>query len=149
MDFKLHKWIQDRTKPKPQKFGDPTIIKAGQTLHLRDWIDAAREDTEIYPTLEKYGCIDRMIVNTEQVYGDLSIIMSLRDSLEQINQANKLWDSLPLDLRKEFLNDKNEFIRTGMDVLKKKIEAEQQQQQTPEQTPGPQNQPSTINNKKE
>lgn len=147
MEFELNNWIQTRQKPAPQKFGDPVIIRAGQELHLRDWIDEAREDTEIYKTLEKYGCIDRMIVNKEQVFGDLSQIMNLRDSLDQIKQANNLWESLPLEFRREFLNDKEEFMRTGMDVLKKKIEAEKatktqtepaQTQTEPKQTEGAQ-----------
>lgn len=135
MEFELNNWVQTRQKPAPQKFGDPIIIRAGQELHVRDWIDSAREDTELYPTLEKYGCIDRMIVNKEQVYGDLTQVMNLRDSLEQIKQANKLWESLPLDFRKEFLNDKAEFMRTGVDVLKKKIEAEKATQAAAETKP--------------
>ena len=133
MEFELHKWFQNREKPASQKFGDPVIIRAGQEIHVRDWIDEAREDTEIYKTLEKYGCIDRMIVNKEQVYGDLTQVMGLRDALEQIKEANKLWESLPLDFRREFMNDKAEFMRTGLDVLKKKIEAEKKKQE-PAQT---------------
>lgn len=124
MKFKIDEWIENREKPEPQKFGNPKIMRAGKELDVREWIDAGREDTELYPTLEKYGCIDRMIVNKEQVFGDLTSIMGLRDSIEQMKQANQLWESLPLDFRKEFLNDKNEFMRNGMNYLKKKIDAE-------------------------
>ena len=120
-DFNFKKWLETRKKPAPQKFGNPKIKRAGQILDVRDWIDSAREDTELYKTLEKYGCIDRMIVDNEQVFGDLTKIMDLRDSLEQIKQANELWETLPLDFRKEFLNDKNEFMRNGLSVLEKKI----------------------------
>lgn len=136
MEFELHKWFQKREKPAPQKFGDPVIMRAGQEIHVRDWIDEAREDTELYKTLEKYGCIDRMIVNKEQVFGDLTQVMGLRDSLEQIKQANQLWESLPLDFRREFMNDKAEFMRNGLDVMKKKIEAEKKKQE-PAQTVQP------------
>lgn len=117
-------WIANRKKPAPQAFGNPKLKRAGQILDVRSWIDEAREDTELYRTLEKYGCIDRMIVDKEQVFGDMTQIMDLRDSLEQIKQADELWNSLPLDFRKEFLNDKNEFIKNGLEVLKKKIEKE-------------------------
>lgn len=124
MEFELNKWIQERNRPTPQKFGNPKIIRAGQELDVRSWIEEGREDTELYKTLEKYGCIDRMIVNKEQVFGDLTEIMDLRNSMDQMREANKLWEGLPLDFRKEFLNDKNEFMRNGIDYLKKKIEEE-------------------------
>lgn len=120
----MKKWILERKKPEPQIFGNPKLMRAGQELDVREWIDAGREDTELYKTLEKYGCIDRMIVDKEQVFGDLSEVMDLRDSIEQMKKADQLWDSLPLDFRKEFLNDKHEFIKNGMSVLKKKIDAE-------------------------
>ena len=102
MAFKnIKDWIATRKKPAPQVFGNPKIKRAGQELDVRSWIDSAREDTELYKTLEKYGCIDRMIVNVESVYGDMTQIMDLRDSLEQIKQADELWESLPLDFHKD------------------------------------------------
>lgn len=124
MKFKINEWIENHEKPKPQEFGNPKIIRAGQELDVREWIDTGREDTELYETLEKYGSIERIVINKEQVFGDLTKVMDLRDSIEQMKQADNLWNSLPLDFRKEFLNDKNEFIRNGMEVLKKKIDAE-------------------------
>lgn len=117
-------WIANRKKPEPQEFGNPKIKRAGQILDVREWIDSGREDTELYVTLEKYGCIDRMIVDKEQVYGDITQIMDLKDSMEQIKQADELWESLPLDFRKQFLNDKTEFMRNGLDYLKNQIDAE-------------------------
>lgn len=125
--WNIKDFIRTREKPKPQKFGNPKIIRAGQKLDVREWIDTAREDTELYKVLEKYGCIDRMIVNKETVFADLTKVMGLRDSLEQMKQADKLWNDLPLEFRKEFLNDKNEFIKNGMTVLKNKIENEKAQ----------------------
>lgn len=128
MAFKnIKDWIATRKKPAPQHFGNPKIIRAGQELDIRSWIDSAREDTELYKTLEKYGCIDRMIVNTESVYGDMTKIMDLRDSLEQIKKADELWESLPLDFRKEYLNDKTIFMREGLERMKAKIEKEKPQ----------------------
>lgn len=122
--WNIKEFIRTRVKPKPQIFGNPKIIRAGQELDVREWIDEAREDTELYKVLEKYGCIDRMIVDKESVFADMTNIMDLRDSLEQMKQADKLWNSLPLEFRKEFLNDKTEFIKNGMTVLKNKIDAE-------------------------
>lgn len=128
-------FIATRKKPAPQKFGNPKIIRAGQEIDVRQWIDSGREDTELYVTLEKYGCIDRMIVNKEQVFGDMTQIMGLRDSIEQIKQADQLWERLPLDFRKKFLNDKNIFMREGLETLKKEITAENEKPAPIEQTP--------------
>lgn len=136
MKFKLNDWIQTREKPKPQEFGEPEITRAGQKLNVRDWIDSGREDTEIYQTLEKYGCIDRMIVNKEQIFGDLTEIKNLRDSIEQIKEADNLWNKLPLDFRKVFLNDKKEFIRNGLEYLKKKIDTEKKKAEKSTTTTG-------------
>lgn len=129
--WNIKDFIRTREKPKPQTFGNPKIVRAGQELDVREWIDTAREDTELYKVLEKYGCIDRMIVDKETVFTDMTNIMDLRDSLEQMKQADKLWDSLPLDFRKEFLNDKKEFIKNGLNVLKKKIDAEKEAMKEP------------------
>lgn len=124
MEFEIKKWIQERKKPAAQIFGDPVIIRAGKEIHVREWIESGREDTELYPTLEKYGSIERIIVDREQIYGDLSKIKDLRDSIEKMKEADNMWMNLPLELRKEFLNDKNEFMRNGLDYLKKKIDEE-------------------------
>lgn len=129
MNFKMETWAQNRNKPK-QTFGNPKIIRAGQEIDVRTWIEEGREDTEIYPTLEKYGCIDKLIVNTEQVYGDLTKILDLRSSIEQVKKADNLWNSLPLEIRKEFLGDKKRFMEEGLDWLKKKIEKEKEEIQT-------------------
>lgn len=126
MNFKMNTWAQNREKPK-QTFGNPKLKRAGQELDVRTWIEEGREDTEIYPTLEKYGCIDKLIVNTQQVYGDLTEILDLRSSIEQIKKADELWKSLPLDMRKEFLGDKKRFMEEGLDWLKKKIEKEKEE----------------------
>lgn len=124
MEFTINKWIQERKRPAAQIFGDPVIMRAGKEIHVRDWIDSGREDTELYPTLEKYGSIERMIVDKEQVFGDLTAIKGLRDIIEQQKAAEDMWAGLPLEFRKEFLNDKTEFMRNGLDYLKKKIDAE-------------------------
>ena len=58
-----------------------TVTKAGKEINVYNFIQESREDTEIYPTLEKYGCIDRMVINEPDVYSDLRNIKDLRNSL--------------------------------------------------------------------
>ena len=123
MDFKKFKWRERKS----QTFDKSkiTLTKAGKTFNVYDKIQEAREDTEIYPTLEKYGCIDRMILNTQGVYGDFTTFKGLREIKEQQQMADRMFNNLPLETRKVFNNDKNVFMRDGEKWLKEKIKAEE------------------------
>lgn len=98
------------------------IKKAGKIINVYAMIQENREDTEIYPTLEKYGCIDRLKLDTEGVYADFRNMQDMRSSLDQIKKADELWQNLPLDTRKEFGHSKREFMDKGENWLKNKIE---------------------------
>lgn len=100
-----------------------TLTKAGKTFNVYDKIQENREDTEIYPTLEKYGCIDRMMLNTQGVYADFQEFKGLREMKEQQIKADEMFYNLPLDVRIQFQNDKNLFMRDGEKWIKEKIDA--------------------------
>lgn len=121
-DFDYLKW----RKRKSQSFdkANITLKKAGKEINVYDAIQANREDTEIYPTLEKYGCIDRMMLNSEGVYADFTIFKGLREIKEQQEMANNMFYNLPLEIRQVFNNDKNIFMRDGEKWLKNKINEE-------------------------
>ncbi len=112
--------------PKPHSYDKSkiTITQAGITRNMYDLIQDARNDTEIYPTLEKYGCIDKMIMDTGKVYGELVDIQDTRDVFEANEKANQLWISLPIDERKKFNNDIKTFFKYGETYLLNKIETE-------------------------
>lgn len=123
----MQKYRLQDNYPGSQTF-DPeknVIKRKGQTINLYDFIQENREDTEIYPTLEKYGSIDKIIVDKPKIYADFQELMSLRDIHEQEQKANELWESLPFDIRKEFSNDRLNFMQNGETWLKNKISAEQ------------------------
>lgn len=109
-----------------QSFDKDSIIltKAGKTFNVYDKIQENREDTEIYPTLEKYGCIDRMMLNTQGVYADFQEFKGLREMKDQQIKADEMFNSLPLDVRIQFQNDKNLFMRDGEKWIKSKIDEE-------------------------
>ena len=111
---------------KAQKFDKSkiTLTKAGKTFNVYDKIQEGREDTEIYPTLEKYGCIDRMMLNKQGVYADFQNFNDLRDLKDQQNMATNMFYNLPLETRKEFNNNINTFVKEGEKWLKNKIEDE-------------------------
>lgn len=122
MDFEKFKWRERKS----QTFDKSKIslTKAGKTYNVYDKIQEAREDTEIYPTLEKYGCIDRMMLDTQGVYADFTSFKGLREMKDQQKTADQMFYNLPLETRKIFNNDKNIFIRDGEKWLKDKIAAE-------------------------
>lgn len=113
---------------KQQNFDKEKIFieKCGKKINVYDMIQEAREDTEIYPTLEKYGCIDKMMLNHEDVYTDYTELQKMRD-LRGIKdyqiQANNMFYNLPPEVRKEFDNDINKFTK-GADKYIERLKAE-------------------------
>ncbi|UPW41490.1 internal scaffolding protein [Dipodfec virus UA23Rod_1071] len=95
--------------------------KGGETFNLYESIQEAREDTELYPTLEKYGSIERMIINEADVYGDLRQVKSLKGELEKLEAAERLWNSLPWDVRSQFNNNRYNFMENGESWLMEKM----------------------------
>lgn len=120
--FEFMNWREKKS----QKFDKSkiTLTKAGKTYNVYDKIQEAREDTEIYPTLEKYGCIDRMMLDSQGVYADFQNFNDLRDLKDQQNMATNMFYNLPLETRKEFNNNINTFVKEGEKWLKNKIEEE-------------------------
>lgn len=124
MEFDKFKWRQRQQ----QHFDKETIVveKCGKKINIYDMIQEAREDTEIYPTLEKYGCIDKMMLNREDVYADFTKLQEMRDlrGIKDFDiQAKNMFYNLPLEVRKEFDNDINKFTRNA-DTYIAKLKAE-------------------------
>lgn len=101
---------------------DYTLTKAGRTYNLYDSIQEAREDTEIEPTLKKYGCIDRMIINVPDVYADLRGMNDLKSTIERQKKGQEIWDNMPLEVKEEFNNNIYNFMDNGMEWAQKKQE---------------------------
>lgn len=124
MKFEKFKWRERAS----QNFDKEKIhfVKNGKKINIYDFIQEGREDTEIYPTLEKYGCIDKMMLNREDVYTDYTELQKMRD-LRGIkdfeNQAKIMFYNLPTEVRKEFDNDINKFTRKA-DAYIEKLKAE-------------------------
>lgn len=99
-----------------------TLVKAGKEFNVYDWIQEGREDTEIYPTLEKYGCIDRMMLDHQGIYDDFTKYGELRSLKEQQMMANDMFYNLPLEVRQKFNNDINVFIKDGEKFVKELVD---------------------------
>lgn len=107
-----------------------TMKRAFGEVNVYDFIQEGRADTEIYPTLEKYGSIDRLkkdLTEEQQraLYQDFTLIQEMGDYRgvkDYQAKANKMFYELPLEIRKEFANDINKFTKNGAQWLKKKID---------------------------
>lgn len=132
-------------KAKGKTFGKPTFEKFGKKIAIQDYIEAGREDTEIYPTLEKYGCLTRMERTPSQIYGDFTEYNDLRGNLEKAKKIKDMWNQLDTTIKNEFNNDMNEFIDRGMEWAKNKIEEETKKVETkPVETQPVETQPKTT-----
>lgn len=106
--------------------------RAGQKVNIYDLIQAGREDTEIYPTLEKYGIVPSINSaaeffknNGKGFYAEFEKTMNNRDYHELMQGATEQWENLPLSIREKFHNNKEEFMTNGLEWLDselKKIE---------------------------
>jgi hypothetical protein len=122
-------------KKSAQEFDTHKIyhIKAGKKINNYDFIQENNVDTDIYQTLEKYGTLKPMEVNIPEIYGEFEE-MDLRDFYNFQEKANKMWLNLPLEVRKEFDNDKTRFMQEGKSWIEKKYKEHQKQnEQTIEQ----------------
>lgn len=127
LNFDFYKWRERKTQNFDAK--KITLTKAGKTYNVYDSIQENREDTEIYPTLEKYGCIDRMMLDKEGIYADFTTYKGLREMKEQQKFANEMFYNLPLDVRKKFNNDMYTFMKDGEKYVKELIDQEKTQKE--------------------
>lgn len=117
------KYIKEYRTRTQQSFDPEKIMikQNGKMVNVYDMIQEARTDTEIYPTLYRYGCLDKMQINAQDVYQEFDQLFTLRDIYEQKQKADELWASLPLEVRKEFNGNPQEFMQNGEKWLKNKI----------------------------
>ena len=115
-----------------------TLTKAGKTFCVYDKIQEAREDTEIIPTLKKYGCIPVTTTDSASMYQDFTQAQDLRGVLDRKIAAENAFYNLPIEIRREFDHNIDRFIKEGEKYIKNRIEKEQAEsakQQTTETQP--------------
>lgn len=115
--------MNPREKRKITKFGEPFIVMGGKKKNLRRMIEENAKDTGIYEQIDKYGLnpiqeipIEETIQDYTQIAGDL------RTSMEKGMEAKRKWSELPLEIRKEFNHDPNEFMKHGHDWMIQKFQ---------------------------
>lgn len=131
----------DKTNPRKNRkitfFKKEIFIEmGGKKIDLRKMIHKNAEDTGIYEQIEKYGLnpiekidIDETVMDFTQIAGDL------RSVIERGQLAREMFKRLPIEVRKEFNNDENLFMREGDAWMTKKHQEilEKQKAQQPAQ----------------
>lgn len=142
MQFSFMNWRER----KQQTFDKENIVlhKKGKTFNVYDWIQENREDTEIEPTLKKYGCIPTEMLNKQGVYDNFTIYGDLRGVQEQMKMAKNMFYSLPLETRQKFNNNIDTFVKEGQAYVKGLIDAEIAEQKKQEELNKPKEQVVTV-----
>lgn len=138
------KFKKSELRERKQQFFDKdniTITMAGKTFNVYDKIQEGREDTELYPTLEKYGCIPTEMTKEQTIdffKNNMSAVngkIDLRNVQEAQIQSENLFYQLPLEIRKHFNNSIQEFQKNGYKYMNEKVKEWEAKQQKPvEQT---------------
>lgn len=108
-----------------------TLTKAGETFNVYDRIQEGRKDTEIYPTLEKYGCLPTAMTNEDALeylksnVSEFSQKFDLRDVQQMNLKAQEIFYKLPLEIRNKFDNDIGRFAKEGEKFTKNYIKEQE------------------------
>lgn len=122
---------------KGSKFGKPKFTKFGKEIDIQDYIESGRDDTEIYPTLEKYGCLKPLERTPSEIFADCTEYNDLRTTIEKGRKLKEIWANLPTKTKNIFNNDPNEFIDRGMDWAKNEMQKEAEAKKALETTTQP------------
>lgn len=100
-------------------------MKCGKEINIYDEIQANREDTEIIPTLRKYGNLKPLEVDKKAMFGEFQK-MELRDVYELRDKANEMYNQLPAEIKKQFNNDPREFVEKAPEWLENELKKQQE-----------------------
>lgn len=139
----------EQTNPRENRkithFEDEIFITiGGKKQNIRKMIKKASEDTGIYEQIEKYGINPEQQPEIEETVMDFTAMAGdLRTAIERGQLAKQMFKRLPIDVRKEFNNDENLFMRDGVAWMEnkhkeyqKKIAEQQAQAQAQTQAKG-------------
>ena len=119
--------IRERSKTTGQSFEeDPKIKRNGKMVSLKEYTNTASIDTNIYDVMTKYNgdktlTAEAIKSNAMYISEEMAEIKSMGDALNRTIAAKKAWSELPLEIRKEFANNRQNFLLNGKAWAEKKI----------------------------
>lgn len=130
------------------KTGKKELKQTGKT-NIYEKIQASKEQTMIYNILERYNAGDIEVLNKVQgMYGDFTNVpKTLAEAQQQLINAENLFMSLPLEMRKEFNHSTSEFLASAangeLETRLKKFNKETEEKEIQVQKPVENFQPLT------
>lgn len=119
--------IRERGKSTGQNFEeDPKIKRNGKMVSLKEYTNTASIDTNIYEVMAKYNgdktlTAEAMKSNAMYISEEMAEVKSMSDALNRTLRAKKAWAELPLEIRKEFGNNRQNFLVNGKAWAEMKI----------------------------
>ena len=132
----------DTTNPRKNRkitnFPKEIMIElGGKKQDIRKMIKTNAEGTGIYEQIEMYGLNPIQPVEiTEFVQDFTEMAGDLRTAIERGQLAKQMFRQLPIEVREEFNNDEDLFMRTGEDWINKKRDEFIKQQQAQQKQGG-------------
>lgn len=105
---------------------DPKFRIGGKNISIKEYTNQQAVDTNIYEVIEKYrGDLKMSAQELNQFHieiaEELNEIKTLPDALSQMKKAEEAWRNLPKDIREDFGNSIQKFVKNGSTYLNKKI----------------------------
>lgn len=119
--------IRERSLSTGQTFKeDPKIKRNGKMVSLKEYTNTASIDTNIYDVMTKYNgdktlTAEAMKSTAMYISEEMAEIKSMSDALNRTLAAKKAWTKLPLEIRKEFANNMQNFLVNGKAWAENKI----------------------------
>lgn len=128
-EAKYSRWatIRKRAETAGQNFSeDAKIMRRGKMVSLKEYTNTASVDTNIYEVMAKYNgntqmTAEAMKSNAMYISEQMAEIKSMSEALNRTIAAKKVWSELPLEIRKEFANSRQNFLLNGKAWAEKKI----------------------------
>jgi hypothetical protein len=123
----------ERKQTKGTEFGEPKFMRKGKMVSIRDFMESEREDTEMYPTLKKYGIDPEVSLNDFKKESEIKIPYNIKlDTLIAAGGIEEVWKYAPTNIKEEFGNNYENFKNNHREKFK---EAEQKEHEIKQEQP--------------
>lgn len=96
--------------PKVTDNGDFELVEIGKE-NLHDYIQSQKELTDMSYILSRMAAGDTSVISGEGIYGDFTHVPDTLAGVLQLQiDSNRLFESLPVDVREQFDFDANKFF---------------------------------------
>lgn len=119
-----------------KKFIDTSkcVIQAGKVINWKKFTQENNKDLNIYEVLEKYDgkYVNRLKYDPEIEKAEIDHTLTLDKVFDRQQRLKEQFLNLPLEVRKEFNNDINEFTDRGQTWLDEKVKVIQKERKEKE-----------------